>query len=834
VYGNAGNANSYVGGQTFVTVITGASATSTVGTTYATGSTTNNATFSGFAPSSGRPGSWLWMTAGDSTTNTPAEGTDLTVTNDLSFSSGVVTGYKPFPRSGSANTLTANVDAFGAGAMEWMVVAFEIRSDLPVLSYVAGIGGAQAYEPPKTITIANVAVDDLYVIVGWGADYVGDQNTFFYGNPTLDTAWGTVTPLTLQAGSGYNTNVPMIDAWYVRATSAGTNKTITWSWYSNGTYGAGYWFSVIKVVGNYDTASPIGAKYSFGNNTTNNLTTTGLTTTRNGSVLLTLAATGTSISGTTTSTDLEINAAANTAQVGELAIGWKPALSSGTYTANLDAAGTNAAGWAYALLEVRMPSSGPASQTVSPSGIASTVAFGTAKINLNLATTGIASTVALGTPRVTQVTRPAGIASTTTLGAPTIQAAFAAQTLSPSSIASTTTLGTAKVNLSLSVVGFRAIRNLLTANQASVETSVSPWLTGPSTTVARVASSFGDGSYSLEFTRASAPPTDAYAMTSPRVAVTPGETYTASALISGDATNGQMGLYFYNSVPAIISSSLSSIVPAGATERRTITMVAPAGAVSAGLLVRNTVVGSARFDNMGIWAGPVGDWAMPTPEVGSPTAYVSQSVAPYGIATSATVGSVAITSVVTLSVLGINSTSLYGSPKINIGVQPYSVPNTTAFGNLTALVPQSLSVTGFFVNPSLGEPLVKDLSITREMIVQRRITEVYIQTKPVSIILTPRVRTKTVSGGQEWVEQADRVAQIMRIIEPGDSGAREPLRTSDGIERSLDYILLGRYNAEIGLYDRFTYEDDECEVVSLMHNNGYEIRAYIVRRGPLP
>ena len=154
--------------------------------------------------------------------------------------------------------------------------------------------------------------------------------------------------------------------------------------------------------------------------------------------------------------------------------------------------------------------------------------------------------------------------------------------------------------------------NLITADQASVETAAGGWTLGVSSSVARVASSFGDGSYSLEFTR-SAFPADSYAITTPRVAVIPGETYTASALIDGYTSGGQVGLYFWNSAGSIIfgSSGFASSVPAGTTERRTISTVAPPTAATAALLIRNSVMGSARFDNMGIWAGVGGDWALP-------------------------------------------------------------------------------------------------------------------------------------------------------------------------------------------------------------------------------
>jgi len=146
--------------------------------------------------------------------------------------------------------------------------------------------------------------------------------------------------------------------------------------------------------------------------------------------------------------------------------------------------------------------------------------------------------------------------------------------------------------------------NLLTADQASAETTAGGWSLGVSSSVARVASSFGDGSYSLEFTR-SAFPADAYAITNPRVAVIPGQTYTASALIDGYTSGGQVGLYFWDSAGSIIfgSSGFAPSVSAGTTELRTISTVAPPTAATAALLIRNSVMGSARFDNMGIWAG---------------------------------------------------------------------------------------------------------------------------------------------------------------------------------------------------------------------------------------
>jgi len=88
-------------------------------------------------------------------------------------------------------------------------------------------------------------------------------------------------------------------------------------------------------------------------------------------------------------------------------------------------------------------------QDITPTGIASTTAFGTAVVGrgaVNIAPTGIASTTALGTAVVTRgavTIAPTGIASTTTFGTAVISSG--AVNIAPTGIASTTSFGTAVV-----------------------------------------------------------------------------------------------------------------------------------------------------------------------------------------------------------------------------------------------------------------------------------------------------------------------------------------------------------------------------------------------------
>ena len=167
-------------------------------------------------------------------------------------------------------------------------------------------------------------------------------------------------------------------------------------------------------------------------------------------------------------------------------------------------------------------------------------------------------------------------------------------------------IGPTGATVTLSTIG-----NLLTANQASVETDASGWTIVSNATVARVVPQLGDGAWCLELTRGSTA-TNGTALSNPRPAVTPGQTYTASARIYGITNAGTIGLYFYDSAGNGVGQIIASNVTAGVTARRTISMVAPSTAVTAGLaLITASTAGASRFDNMGVWAGAGGDWALP-------------------------------------------------------------------------------------------------------------------------------------------------------------------------------------------------------------------------------
>lgn len=119
-----------------------------------------------------------------------------------------------------------------------------------------------------------------------------------------------------------------------------------------------------------------------------------------------------------------------------------------------------------------------------------------------------------------------------------------------------------------------------------------------------------------------------------------------------------------------------------------------------------------------------------------------------------------------------------------------------------------------------------------ELNVQRQLTEAFINTMPVDITLIPRTRVSDGMGGYTWSEQSPRTPQTMRLIEySNEATVPEPVLASDGHQRYVQYELLAKWDAELGIWDHFEYDGDEWEVVEVYFNNGWERRAKVARFG---
>lgn len=128
------------------------------------------------------------------------------------------------------------------------------------------------------------------------------------------------------------------------------------------------------------------------------------------------------------------------------------------------------------------------------------------------------------------------------------------------------------------------------------------------------------------------------------------------------------------------------------------------------------------------------------------------------------------------------------------------------------------------------------MNLAGELAVNRWNTEVFISFEPSSIALIPHVPVKT-GTGTTWQPQAARPVQVFRVIRQGTGlNPMTPgtVRASDGRQRRVEFQLLGKYDAVMGLYDSWTDSDGvRWEVADLVPDNQYEIRAQVVRLGEI-
>ncbi len=178
-----------------------------------------------------------------------------------------------------------------------------------------------------------------------------------------------------------------------------------------------------------------------------------------------------------------------------------------------------------------------------------------------------------------------------------------------------------------------AVGNLLTANQASVETDTTGFFTIDCTITATTdAALHGSKSLRMAATAAAAAIYTPGANTSGQP-VTAGTTYTASASVksSGTARSACVRVYWYTAAGAPVSSTNSASVTTStsAWTRYLVTAVAPATAAFAAVIVEtegNTVGDVHYVDCLGFWQGAGGQWALPGTPITNLGFYTDESV----------------------------------------------------------------------------------------------------------------------------------------------------------------------------------------------------------------
>lgn len=117
-----------------------------------------------------------------------------------------------------------------------------------------------------------------------------------------------------------------------------------------------------------------------------------------------------------------------------------------------------------------------------------------------------------------------------------------------------------------------------------------------------------------------------------------------------------------------------------------------------------------------------------------------------------------------------------------------------------------------------------------ELAVLRRQTKIFIATDPSTITLIPVAKTKNASAGWTRTDQAPRPPQQFKLITLNENA--KPTVVQDGVERLVDFQLLGEWTAQMDVADY--WRDDEglkYEIVEMVPSNLYEVRGMVTKHG---
>lgn len=117
-----------------------------------------------------------------------------------------------------------------------------------------------------------------------------------------------------------------------------------------------------------------------------------------------------------------------------------------------------------------------------------------------------------------------------------------------------------------------------------------------------------------------------------------------------------------------------------------------------------------------------------------------------------------------------------------------------------------------------------------ELAVQRALTAAFVDANFETIVLTPRTRVKTTTGGIKFTDQAPRAPQRFHVVETNSRAAVNP-RVQGGSQDETQFSLVGYWDAQVAVHDRFVWNGEECEVAAVELFNGYEQRAVVNRYG---
>ena len=191
--------------------------------------------------------------------------------------------------------------------------------------------------------------------------------------------------------------------------------------------------------------------------------------------------------------------------------------------------------------------------------------------------------------------------------------------------AADTALDTAKVNTA-------TVGNLLTANQASLESNATTgWAVAANCTLAASTTQAKAGTYSLRVTAVASSYMDV--ITSGYIPVTAGQTYTVSGQSRAGSAAREISpfIFWYDAGNVELSATANNKVTNSTSgwTRHLSTAVAPATATQAKVMFRVYLAGASEIhylDEIGLWEGAGGQWALPGTPITNQGFYTDESV----------------------------------------------------------------------------------------------------------------------------------------------------------------------------------------------------------------
>ena len=174
------------------------------------------------------------------------------------------------------------------------------------------------------------------------------------------------------------------------------------------------------------------------------------------------------------------------------------------------------------------------------------------------------------------------------------------------------------------------VGNLLTLNQATLETSTTGW-SGYQVTLTRDTGTYYQGAASLKVASSTSSFGTKVANTSSTIPVTAGRVYTAQAQIKTDGvTYARVGVLFYSGGSPSGSVTYGNTVTATTWTASTVTATAPANADAVYVYVYlDPAAASGTYayaDALGMWAGAGGLWAPPGTPIANLGTYTDETV----------------------------------------------------------------------------------------------------------------------------------------------------------------------------------------------------------------